>query len=184
MSQNRRSAQSDRTLRMVFTAICIALCPVMPMMAGLIPNGRKFLSPMHIPPLLCGLAAGPSAGLAAGLLGPMLGSMTVGTPPAGRLPQMMAELACYGLFTGLGMKFIRSGKTRTDLLLSMLIAMVVGRIAGGLVTGFIMLKGEYSIALWGAAYFAQTAPGIVIHLILIPLVYFALERAGALPRRR
>ncbi len=168
---------------MTITALCIGLCPIMPLLAGLIPNGKKFLSPMHIPPLLCGLVAGPGYGLAAGLLGPLLGALTVGTPPMGKLPQMMTELGCYGLFTGLGMKWIHSGKLRTDLWLSMIIAMVIGRIGGGLVTGFIMLKGEYSIQLWVAAYFAQTAPGIAIHLLLVPAVYYALERAGLIPRR-
>ena len=81
------------------------------------------------------------------------------------------------------MKFVRTGKLRTDLWLSMVTAMVAGRIAGGLVTGLIMLKGEYSVKLWTGAYFAGTAPGIVIHLLLIPAIYFALEKAGLIPRR-
>lgn len=177
------SRRSDNIRNMTFAALCTALCPVMPFMAALIPNGRQFLSPMHIPPLLCGLVTGPVYGAAAGLLGPLLGALTVGTPPMAKLPQMMTELCCYGLFTGLMMKIVRSGKLRTDLWLSMITAMVIGRIAGGLVTGFIMLKGEYSLQLWAAAYFAGTAPGIVIHLLLIPAVYFALEKAGLIPRR-
>ncbi|MBQ7535859.1 MAG: ECF transporter S component [Stomatobaculum sp.] len=175
--------RNENIRNMTFAALCTALCPVMPLLAGLIPNGRQLLSPMHIPPLLCGLVTGPVYGAAAGLLGPLLGALTVGTPPMAKLPQMMTELCCYGLFTGLMMKLVRSGKLRTDLWISMVTAMVIGRIAGGLVTGLIMLKGEYSLQLWAGAYFAGTAPGIVLHLIMIPAVYYALERAGLIPRR-
>ena len=177
------SRRNDNIRNMTFAALCTALCPVMPLLAGLIPNGRQFLSPMHIPPLLCGLVTGPVYGAAAGLLGPLLGALTVGTPPMAKLPQMMTELCCYGLVTGLMMKFVRTGKLRTDLWLSMVTAMVVGRIAGGLVTGLIMLKGEYSVKLWAGAYFAGTEPGIVIHLLLIPAIYYAIERSGLIPRR-
>ena len=180
---DRSTKRSEDLRNMIFAAICAGLCPVMPLFAALIPNGRQFLSPMHIPPLLCGLVTGPVYGAAAGLIGPLLGSMTVGTPPMAKLPQMMTELCCYGLITGLMMKFVRSGRLRTDLWISMVTAMVVGRIAGGLVTGFIVMKGEYSVKLWAAAYFAQTAPGIAVHLIFIPAVYYALERAGLIPRR-
>lgn len=175
--------RNENIRNMTFAALCTALCPVMPLLFGLIPNGRQMFSPMHIPPLLCGLVTGPVYGAAAGLLGPLLGALTVGTPPMAKLPQMMTELCCYGLFTGLMMKLVRSGKLRTDLWISMITAMVIGRIAGGLVTGLIMLKGEYSMQLWAGAYFAGTAPGIVLHLIMIPAVYYALERAGLIPRR-
>ncbi len=100
------SRRNDNIRNMTFAALCTALCPVMPLLAGLIPNGRQFLSPMHIPPLLCGLVTGPVYGAAAGLLGPLLGALTVGTPPMAKLPQMMTELCCYGLVTGLPMVLV------------------------------------------------------------------------------
>ena len=168
---------------MTFTAVCIALCPVVPFIAGLFPNGRQLFSPMHIPALLCGLVTGPVYGLAAGVLGPLFSFAVTGMPPGGKLPQMMLELGCYGLFTGLGMRFIRSGKLRSDLWLSLLIAMIIGRVAGGLANALIFMRGSYSMQLWTSAYFAGTAPGIVIHLLLIPTIYFALEKAKLIPKR-
>ena len=186
-NKNRKGKTMNRkneNLRnMIFTAMCIALCPVVPIFAGLFPNGRQLFSPMHIPALLCGLVTGPWYGLAAGVLGPLFSFAVTGMPPAGKLPQMILELGCYGLFTGLGMKFIRSGKLRTDLWLSLLIAMIIGRIAGGLANALIFMRGAYSMKMWTTAYFAGTAPGIVIHLLVIPAVYFALEQAGLIPRR-
>ena len=175
--------KNENLRNMIFTAMCIALCPVVPFFAGLFPNGRQLFSPMHIPALLCGLVTGPVYGLAAGVLGPLFSFAVTGMPPAGKLPQMILELGCYGLFTGLGMKFIRSGKLRTDLWLSLLIAMIIGRIAGGLANALIFMRGAYSMKMWTTAYFAGTAPGIVIHLLVIPAVYFALEQAGLIPRR-
>ena len=146
--------KNDNLRNMLFTAMCIALCPVVPIFAGLFPNGRQLFSPMHIPALLCGLVTGPVYGLAAGVLGPLF-----------------------------SFKFIRSGKLRTDLWLSLLIAMIIGRIAGGLANALIFMRGAYSMKMWTTAYFAGTAPGIVIHLLVIPAVYFALEQAGLIPRR-
>ena len=179
MQKNKK----EKLRNMTFTAVCIALCPVMPFIAGVFPNGRQLFSPMHIPALLCGLVTGPAYGLAAGMLGPLFSFAVTGMPPGGKLPQMMLELGCYGLVTGLGMKYIRSGKLRSDLWLSMLIAMIAGRIVGGLANALIFMRGEYSMKLWASAYFAGTAPGIVIHLLVIPAVYFALEQAKLIPRR-
>ena len=62
--------------------------------------------------------------------------------------------------------------------LSLIVAMILGRIAGGLVTGFILNAGEYSFSAWISAYFIGTAPAIVADLILVPLIVRALQRAG------
>ena len=62
--------------------------------------------------------------------------------------------------------------------ISLIIAMIIGRIAGGLVTGFILNAGEYSVSAWISAYFIGTAPAIIADLILIPLIVKALQRAG------
>lgn len=179
----RQNTRNNRIRNMTFTAVCIALCPVMPFLAGLFPNGRQLFSPMHIPALLCGLVTGPLYGLAGGILGPLFSFAVTGMPPGGKLPQMMLELGCYGLVTGLGMKYIRLGKLRSDLWLSMVIAMVAGRIVGGLANALIFMRGAYSMKIWASAYFAGTAPGIVVHLLVIPAVYFALERAKLIPKR-
>ena len=44
--------KNEKLRNMTFTAVCIALCPVMPFIAGVFPNGRQLFSPMHIPALL------------------------------------------------------------------------------------------------------------------------------------
>ena len=50
----------------IITAICIALCVVLPQAFHAIPNAGSIYLPMHIPVLLCGLVCGwPSGGQAA-----------------------------------------------------------------------------------------------------------------------
>lgn len=54
----------------VITAVCIALCVVLPMTFHTIPNAGKIFCPMHIPVLLCGLICGWPYGLLCGIAGP------------------------------------------------------------------------------------------------------------------
>ena len=47
----------------------------------------------------------------------------------------------------------------------------------------IFAGGSYSWSAWAAGYFVSCLPGIIIQLILIPIIYVALERAHLLPVR-
>lgn len=44
----------------IITAVCVALCVVLPMALHAIPKGGVLFSPMHLPVLLCGLVCGGS----------------------------------------------------------------------------------------------------------------------------
>ena len=67
--------------------------------------------------------------------------------------------------------------------LAMLIAMVAGRIAGGAVKACVMgFQGNgYTFQAFIAAYFTGTAVGAVIHLIVVPAIALALEKAKLSP---
>ena len=101
------------------------------------------------------------------------------------LVHMIPELAVYGLATGLGMKFLRTGKTAADLYISLVAAMLLGRIVGGLVQAVVYMGSENAITLsgWVVSYFGSTLPGIVCHLLLIPVLYAALVKARLIPTR-
>ena len=47
----------------------------------------------------------------------------------------------------------------------------------------IFAGGSYSWSAWATGYFVSCLPGIIIQLILIPIIYVALERAHLLPVR-
>lgn len=171
------------TKRISLCAMCIALCYVLPIAFHAVGLG-SILSPMHIPVLLCGLICGGWSGLICGLIGPVLSSLLSGMPSLMMLPRMIPELCAYGLVGGLMMK-IRTGKTITDVYLSLAAAMVAGRLVGGIATAvfYTVTSGVYSITLWFTSYFAESIPGIVAHLILVPVLYVTMEKARVIPSR-
>ncbi len=170
--------------KICITAICLALCCVLPTAFHSLGLGTAF-SPIHIPVLLCGLICGGSYGTICGVVGPLLSYMLTGMPGAAMLPSMIPELAVYGLMSGLLMRFVRTGKLYADLYISLGAAMVLGRIAGGIAKAvFYMGTGEaFTLAVWASSYFVSTLPGIICHLILIPILYTALIRAKLIPAR-
>ena len=165
-------------------AMCIALCYVLPVAFHAIGLG-SVLSPMHIPVLLCGLLCGGGYGLLCGILGPVVSSLLSGMPPVLMLTRMIPELCVYGLACGLSMKYIRTGNIAGDVYISMGVAMLAGRIVGGVATAifYTVTSGVYSIALWATGYFVESLPGIVAHLIFVPVLVFTLEKARLIPAR-
>ena len=168
--------------KLVYTSVCAALCVVLPMAFHAVQNAGSIFLPMHIPVLLCGLMCGWPFGFICGLLGPVLSSLLTGMPPAAMLPSMMVECAAYGCITGLMMLFVHTKKPLADLYISMLTAMLAGRVLAGLVKALILSPGTAPFA-WVTTSLVTGIPGIVIQLILIPLVVFSLTKAKLLPQR-
>ena len=168
--------------KLVFAAVCAAFCLVLPMAFHPIPNSGSIFLPMHIPVLLCGLICGWPYGLACGLVGPAISSMVTGMPPAAMLPSMMVECGTYGLVTGLMMKYVRTGRPYGDLYISMITAMVLGRVVSGFAKALVFSPGTGAFA-WVSTSLITGIPGICIQLVLMPTVVFALTRARLIPVR-
>ena len=168
--------------KIVYTALCAALCVVLPMAFHAVQNAGQIFLPMHIPVLLCGLMCGWPFGFICGILGPVLSCLLTGMPPAAMLPSMVVECATYGCVTGLCMKYIHTKKPLADLYISMVTAMVLGRVLSGLAKSLIFSPGTAPFA-WVTTSLVAGIPGIVIQLLLIPLVITALTKAKLLPRR-
>ena len=140
--------------------------------------------PMHIPVLICGLACGWQYGLLCGVLTPLLSSLLTGMPPAAILPAMLCELAVYGLLTGICMHFIHTGKQITNIYLSLLLAMLGGRVISGILKAFIFNVGQYSLEIFMTSSFLTCIPGIVIQIVFVPVVVLALQKAKILSLER
>lgn len=162
---------------MVIAALCVALGVVLPVAVHGIPNAGSVLLPMHLPVLLCGLLCGPAYGLACGVLTPLLSSLITSMPPAAMLPSMICELAVYGLVAGLMILIIRTGSQAANVYISLVAAMLLGRVVYGVVNALIFRAGEYSLQMWLTASFVTALPGIIIQLVLLPLVVLALRKA-------
>ena len=167
----------------IITAVCIALCVVLPQAFHAVPNAGAIYLPMHIPVLLCGLICGWSYGLLCGLAGPALSALLTGMPPAAVLPGMLVECGVYGLAAGLLMQLVRTKHLYADLYISLAAAMLLGRVVSGIAKALIFSAGSYSMVSWVAGSFVTALPGIVIQLALLPSIVHALMRARLIPQR-
>ena len=170
------------TKRLVLTAVCAALCVILPMAFHAFPGGGNVFLPMHIPVLLCGLMCSWPYGLICGLLGPALSCLLTQMPPVASLPSMMVECAVYGCVSGAMMVLVRTRRIYADLYISMSTAMVAGRVASGFAKAFIFAPGT-PIFAWVTTSLVEGLPGIAIQLVLLPTIVYALMRAKLLPRR-
>ena len=167
----------------IITAVCIALAVVLPMAFHSIPDAGRVILPMHIPVLLCGLVCGGAFGLLSGIAGPLVSHLVTGMPPAAYSPGMMIELAVYGLAAGFMMRLIRTGKVYVDLYISLVAALLAGRLAAGVCSAIIFSAGSYSMTMWVTSYFITALPGLIIQILVLPSLVFALEAARLIPAR-
>lgn len=167
----------------IITAVCIALCYVLPLMFHGIQNAGSIFCPMHIPVFICGLVCGWPYGLLCGLAGPALSSALSGMPPVAYLPSMMVELAVYGLAAGLMMKLVHTKSTYADLYISLIVAIICGRVLAGVAKALIFARGSYTISAWVAGSVVTSWPGTVIQLVFIPTIVFALMKSHLIPER-
>lgn len=165
----------------IITAVCIALCVLLPMAFHAIPNAGNILGPMHIPVLLCGLICGWPFGLLCGIAGPAISSLMTGMPVIAYLPSMIIELAVYGLVAGLVMQLIKTKSTYANLYISLIAALLSGRVVAGITRALIFSPGSYSMSAWITSYFITCWPGLLLQLALIPSIVFALQKAKLIP---
>ncbi len=156
----------------------IALCYVLPFLTGNIPQIGNMLCPMHIPVLLCGYICGPFYGLMTGVISPLLRSLTIGAPALFPNAFAMAfELAAYGFFSGLLYK--KLPKTLSSMYISLLSAMVIGRLIWGAVRVVVFGFGgsAFGWSAFMAGAFTGAIPGIVLQIILIPAIVMTLKKS-------
>lgn len=172
------------TKKTITSAICLALCLVLPFFTGQIPQIGKALAPMHIPVLLCGLVCGWQYGLLVGLIAPLLRTFTFGVPILFPTAITMTfEMAVYGAVSGL--LVAKLPQKIHFLYLSLVAAMLAGRIVWGLAS-FILLgiAGQpFSFSAFLAGAFVNALPGIICHLLLIPPIVLGLRRTGLVKKR-
>lgn len=165
--------------RMVSAAVCLALCMVLPFLTGQIPQVGSALCPMHIPVLLAGFLCGPWWAMAVGAVAPLLRFALFGMPPIFPTGVAMCfELVAYGLVSGL--LYARLPKKTANIYVSLLAAMLAGRVVWGIVRVALSgVAGEpFTWAAFMAGAFVNAVPGIIVHILLIPVIVLALRKAG------
>ena len=163
--------------KLVYAAVCLALCLVLPFLTGQIPQIGSMLLPMHLPVLLCGFLCGWKWGAAVGFTAPLLRHLLFHMPPMPGAISMAFELAAYGLIVAV--LYRKLGKKLPAIYLSLIGAMIGGRIVWGMAQTVILGingKGFPKAAFWAGAV-ANAVPGIVLQLVLVPLLVVALQKA-------
>ena len=162
---------------LTYAAICLALCLVLPFLTGQIPQIGSALCPMHLPVLLAGFICGPWWAAAVGLVAPLLRHLIFGMPPILTAIAMAFELLTYGTVAGILYRVLP--KKTGYIYVSLIAAMIVGRVVWGVVQAIILgLYGSsFTLAAFWAGAVVNAIPGIIVQLVLIPLLVIALKKA-------
>ena len=170
--------RKNTTLKLILSAMFLALAFVLPFLTGQVPQVGAMLLPMHIPVILCGFICGAPWGLVVGATAPLLRSLILGMPPLFPTAISMAfELAGYGFLAGLLYRVLP--KKKINIYTSLLISMISGRIVWGIVQfcllGFDVEKFPLSAFFAGAV--VNAIPGIILQILLIPVILLILEKS-------
>ena len=166
--------------KLVLAGMFLALALVLPLLTGQIPQIGKMLSPMHIPVLLCGFFCGPWYGLVVGFIAPLLRGLIFGMPvlfPSGVI--MAVEIATYGSVSGLLYKHLPN--KIVYIYVTLIAAMLAGRVVWGVVSAIVygITKAEFGWQAFMAGAFINAIPGIILHIVLIPVIVIALRKYTA-----
>lgn len=167
--------------KIILSGLFIALGFILPFLTGQIPSIGNKLLPMHIPILLCGLICGWEYGLIIGIVVPIFRSLLLGMPPLFPIATSMAfELAVYGMVSGF--LYYRLPKNGKNLYVSLITAMISGRIVWGIVNMLLLgvTGSAFTINMFVMSAFINSIPGIIIQLILIPAIMLGLEKSNVL----
>ena len=171
------SSKQKNLRRLILAAMFLALALALPFLTGQIPQVGSALCPMHIPVLLCGFFCGPWYALAVGLVAPLLRFALFGMPtlmPTGIA--MCFELATYGFVSGLLYKLLPGKKVFTYV--TLIAAMLAGRIIWGIARVILagLAQSEFAWTAFLSGAFVNAVPGIILHILLIPVLVIALKR--------
>ena len=153
----------------------LAIALILPLFTGQIPKIGEMLLPMHFPVLLCGFFCGPLYGGIVGLIAPFLRFVIFGMPPI--YPKgiwMACELATYGLMSGLLYKLLP--KKKVFIYVSLIGAMLAGRVVWGIVKSILLGAGEFGMAAFITGGFLEAIPGIIIQIVVIPVLVMTLKK--------
>ncbi|MFV0503209.1 MAG: ECF transporter S component [Lachnospirales bacterium] len=161
---------------LVYTAILIAMAFILPTITQPIPYLSKYISPMHIPILICGFICGWKYGLIAGFITPLLRGALLGMPPVFPIGVAMAfELATYGAIAGCLYKLLP--KKDLFIFITLVSSLMVGRIVYSIAAFFLMgAPNGFVVLLIGT--FTSAIFTIILHLIVIPPIILFLNKKG------
>jgi len=163
-----------KTVNLVIAGLLLAIGIIIPSIFHLTSLPGIIFLPMHIPVLLGGFLLPPYLALMLGAVTPLLNNLVTGMPLLFPNAIIMAfELATYGLIAS-----VLYRKLNWNLIISLIFAMLMGRIFAGLAAFLLVLLFAAQLDPF---IFVKTAtitglPGIGIQLFLIPTLMYGINR--------
>lgn len=152
-----------------FSILFVVLAVALPLVAHQFHLAGQIFLPMHLFVFAAALLFGWRAGLMVGILTPSISYLTSGMPLLSVLPQITIEIVTYGLVAGLCRE-----KLKFNLYISLIIAMVAGRLASGFSALLIGTAVSPLNQIWQVIKIGW--PGILIQLALVPLIVILIKR--------
>lgn len=171
-----------RTKKITFGAMCLALSILLPQvfhLIGMQQAGSVFL-PMHIPVFIGGMLLGPIYGICLGVLAPLISFLLTGMPGSDRILFIIAELATYGLVSGMLFHNFKLNEKKMGSLICLIISMAAGRFVYGL--ALVLASNLLGISFGGfntvLIAISTGIPGIIIQLLFVPNIVSAILKGG------
>lgn len=170
----------NATKRLTLSAVLLAIGLVLPFFTGQIQAIGNKLLPMHLPILICGFVCGWKYGLMIGFITPLLRCILFSMPAPINAICMAFELATYGAVVGILYGKLVISKLR--IYISLLVAMVAGRIVWGTISIIIygIRQSAFTWQMFLGGALLNAVPGIILQIVLIPIIILALEKAGVM----
>jgi len=167
------------TKKITYSAMFLALGLVLPFLTAQIQAIGSMLLPMHLPVLLCSFICGPVYGAIIGFICPLLRHLLFTMPPMPGAISMAFELCAYGFFAGFLYKTFFKEKSLVGIYVSLICAMLLGRVVWGVVQSLILSVNGSSLtfAAFIASAFTNAIPGIILQLIVVPIIVRLYEKS-------
>ncbi len=170
--------EKNNIKNLTLAALCLAIAMLLPFLTAQIQTIGNMLCPMHIPVLLCAYICGWKWAAMVGFMAPILRYFAFGMPPLMPIGWGMAfEMLAYGLVAGILYSMLP--KKTVNIYVSLIISMIAGRIVWGIARMVIagVTKTQFTWQLFVGGAFLEAIPGIILHIILIPIIVVALRKA-------
>lgn len=173
----------NTTKKTTLSAVLLSLSLVLPFLTAQMQELGSKLLPMHIPILICGFVCGWKYGLLTGFMAPLLRCMLFSMPAPVKAIGMAFELATYGAVSGF--VYQKMKKSRFRICISLLTAMLLGRVVWGAVNMVIygIRQSAFTWQMFLGGALLNAIPGIILQLVLIPIIILALEKSGVISKK-
>ncbi len=158
----------------IITGVLLAIGIILARFLHLLPLPLPafMFSPLHLPVFICALICGRRYGIICGIILPYLSFAVSKKPPLYPAAIAMSiELLVYAAVAGTIFKIkLLKANVVLKAFVSILIAQIIGRLAGGLATAMLLgFNGKpYLFETFVTSYFVQTLPAIILQLVIIP----------------